>query len=104
MSKADIATLKFHISKYPNARQDNLINLMFDLLLSVCAFSGFGGIFCKVFGISINAPAVIICVCVSLAVQLFFRKKLRLTDLILPALSSFILTVFCWDYLIIYSL
>lgn len=100
MSKADIATLKFHISKYPNARQDNLINLMFDLLLSVCAFLGFGGIFCKVFGISINAPAVIICVCVSSAVQLFFRKKLRLTGLILPALSSFILTVFCWDYLI----
>ena len=75
MSKADIATLKFHISKYPNARQDNLINLMFNLLLSVCAFSGFGGIFCKVFGISINAPAVIICVCASSAVQLFSEKS-----------------------------
>ena len=94
MPKADIVTLKFHISENRNNQRDTFVSLLFNLLLSAFAFSGFGGVFCMTFNISINAPLVLFCACISSAFLLLPPKKLRIIGGFIPAASAIIINIF----------
>ncbi len=98
MPKADIVTLKFHISENRNNQRDTFVSLLFNLLLSAFAFSGFGGVFCMTFNISINAPLVLFCACISSAFLLLPPKKLRIIGGFIPAASAIIINIFFRTY------
>lgn len=98
MPKADIVTLKFHISENRNSQRDSFVSLLFNLLLSAFAFSGFGGVFCITFNISVNAPPVLFCACISSAFLLLPLQKLRIIASFIPAASAIIINIFFWTY------
>lgn len=91
MAKVDKVTLKLNITSRNDGSQRTLFGVLLDLLLSMLAFFGFGGLFLMLFGITVNPAIVLLCVLISCIVLLIPTKSLYIR--LIPAISAIVALV-----------